>query len=112
MDELAEFYVHTAVVETLLGTNGYGEDTFADPVTLDADAGNGCFLVDGRHLVRTADGEQVISESQLYTKPDNAALFTPNSRVTVNGLTSRVIRANLNTSGPLDLPDHVSVSLA
>lgn len=111
MDDLTEFYVHTAIVETFQGTNGYGEDQYATPVTLDPDAGNGCFIVDGRHLVRTRDGEQVISETQLYTYPSNAPLFLPGSRVTVNGNVSLVIRANLNTSGNLDLPDHVAVSL-
>jgi len=116
-DDMAEFYVQTAVVEKYLGTNGYGEDTFAAPVTLDpADTsahpeGNGCWIDDARKLVRSSDGEQVVSESTLYTYPEHAALFTPNSRVTVNGVPSRVIRANPNTSGDLDLPDHVAVSL-
>lgn len=116
-DDIADFYVQTAIVETYQGTNGYGEDTFAAPVTLDpADVstrpdGNGCWIDDARHLVRTSDSEQVISESTLYTYPDNAALFTPNTRVTVNDNVSRVIKTNLNTSGDLDLPDHVAVSL-
>lgn len=116
-DDLADFYVHTAIVETYEGTNGYGEDVFADPVTLDpADVsvhplGNGCWIDDSRKLVRNSTGEQVVSESTLYTYPSNAALFTPDSRVTVNGAVSRVIKVNSNTSGDLDLPDHVAVTL-
>ncbi|QDZ15782.1 hypothetical protein [Humibacter ginsenosidimutans] len=110
-DDMAEFYIQTAIVETCQGTNGYGEDIFASAVTLDPAADNGCWIDDTRHLVRSTDGEQVMSESTLYTYPANAPLFAPNSRVTVNGDVSRVIKTNLNTSGDLDLPDHVAVSL-
>lgn len=97
-------YVHTVTVETYRGTNGYGEDMFAAPVTVVG------FLDDSRRLVRGADAEQVISESQFYTLPENGALFTAESRVTIAGVTSRVIRTNVNTSGPLGLPDHTVVS--
>lgn len=110
-DDITEFYVDIAVVETITGTTGYGVDVFAAPVTLDPATGNGCYVDDGRRLVRSTTGEQVISESTLYTDPSNAALFTPNSRVTVDGIVSRVIKANLNDSGPLGLPDHLAVTL-
>lgn len=104
-DELEDFYVHTVTVETYLGTNGYGVDAFADPVSVTG------FLNDARHLVRTATSEQVISESQFYTHPENGALFTAESRVTADGVVSRVIRTNVNTSGTLELPDHAVISL-
>lgn len=104
-DELDEFYVHSVLVETYLGTNGYGEDTFAPAIAV------GGFLDDSRKLVRGADAEQVISESQFYTRPENGARFPAESRVTVDGVISRVIRTNTNTSGNLDLPDHAVVSL-
>lgn len=104
-DDLEEFYVHTVLVETYQGTNGYGEDKFASSVAV---AG---FLDDSRKLIRSLTGEQVISESQFYTHPENGALFTADSRVTVDGVVSRVIRTNVNTSGDLDLPDHAVVSL-
>lgn len=102
---ISRFYVHTAIVEMFLGTSGYGVDMFAAPVTVD------CFAADSRKLIRDASGEQVVSESTLYTYPTNAPLFVADSRVTVNGNVSRVIRTNLNDSGPLNLPDHVAVSL-
>ena len=108
---MAEFYLQTAIVETCQGTDGSGEDVFETPVTLDPDGGNGCWIDATSKLVQSTDGEQIISASTLYTYPSNASLFTPNSRVTVNGAISRVIRTNLNTSGALDLPDHVAVSL-
>lgn len=102
---MAEFYVHTAQVEMHLGTNGYGEDIFAAPVDVV------CFADGARKLVRGKDGEQVISESTLATYPINAPLFIADSRVTLNGDVSRVIKTNLADSGDLDLPDHVAVSL-
>lgn len=108
---MADFYVHDAVVETFLGTNGYGEDTFADPFLLDPDQENGCFLLDSRTIVRDKDGQQVVSESTLFTFPANADRFTPDSRVTYRGNVSLVITTNLNDSRELDLPDHLAVSL-
>lgn len=111
VNDIAEFFVHTATVETLAGTTGYGVDLFAAPITLDPATGNGCFIDDTRRMVRSSDGEQVISETTLYTYPANAPYFVPNSRVTIRGVISRVITVNLNDSGPLDLPDHVAVTL-
>jgi hypothetical protein len=104
-DDMAEFYVHTATVEMFLGANGYGEDTFAAPVSVV------CFADDARKLVRGKDGEQVVSESTLYTYPINAPLFTADSRVTLNEAMSRVIKTAVHDSGDLDLPDHTAVTL-
>lgn len=108
---MAEFYNQTVVVETYRGTSGYGVDLFDAPVTLAPDTDTGCFVEGGRNLVRAKDGAQVISESTLYTYPASAPLFAPDSRVTINGVESRVITVNVNASGDLDLPDHVVVSL-
>jgi hypothetical protein len=107
-DELADLYVHTVTVETYLGTSGYGADLFAAPVILFG----GCLVESARRLVRDKDGNEVISETTLYTSPASLALFAPDSRVTtIDGAQSRVIRAALADSGPLALPDHVSVTL-
>jgi hypothetical protein len=113
--DMADFWVHTAAVETFAGVNGYGVDTFAAPVTIT------CLADDSRKLVRNAAGEQVISETTLYTSILNAALFTPDTRVTVLGdadndelnpsQSARVIKVNGNDSGALNLPDHLAVSL-
>lgn len=103
--DLADWYVHTAQVEMFLGVNGYGEDIFAAPVSVV------CFLDDARKLVRNKDGEQVVSETTLATFPVNAPLFTADSKVTVNGAESRVIKTKVGDSGDLDLPDYVAVSL-
>jgi hypothetical protein len=71
--------------------------------------------------VRNGKGEQVISETTLYTSIDNVALFVEKSRVTLlndpdnDGIvpqrTALVIKVNANDSGDLDLPDHLAVSL-
>ena len=105
VNDLAEFYVHTAQVEMFLGTNGYGEDTFAAPVSVV------CFTDEARKLVRDKAGEQVVSETTLATYPVSAPLFVAGSKVTVNGNESRVIKTKLGDSGTLDLPDHIEVSL-
>lgn len=110
--DIADFFWDTATVETYSGTNGVGQDTFAAAVTLSPTNGTGVFSENTRKMVRTANGEQVISETTLYTYVGAAGLFTPNSRVTfADGTVTRVIKANQNNSGPLDLPDHVAVNL-
>lgn len=110
-DELADFYVHTAIVETAQGTDGYGRDHYADPVTLDPGTDSGCFVEQKRRLVLSSDATQVISETTVYAAPSTAALFAPNSRVTIGGVAATVISAAVNDSGDLDLPDHVAVYL-
>jgi hypothetical protein len=112
--DLDEFFVHTASVETWKGAGSNG-DVYAAPVTVL------CFADDARRLVRNANGEQIISETTLYTTNDNVALFVEKSRVTflndpdgdgiVPSRTALVIKVNANDSGALDLPDHLAVTL-
>lgn len=111
IDDIAEFYVHTVTVETFTGTSGYGADVFAAPVTLSPATGDGCLVDDTSELVRTSETETVLSSTTVYTYPASAPLFVVKSRVTINGVVSRVVRANLNDSGPIGLPDHVAVKL-
>lgn len=111
MDELEDFYVHTATLETFTGTDGYGRDQFAGTITLSPTDTYGCFIEQKRRMVRDKDGAEVISETTLYTQPAVAALCTPGSRVTYRGIESRVITASLFDSGGLELPDHTLVAL-
>ena len=104
-EEIEEFFVHTVTVETYLGTNGYGEDVFDTPVSVDG------FLLESRRLVRDKTGAQVVSGSTFHAAPADAAQFLPDSKVTVNGNATRVITCALNTSGDLDLPDHMAAAL-
>jgi hypothetical protein len=113
-NELDEFFVHTASVATYQGEGSNGA-VYAAPVTVQ------CFADDSRKLVRNSNGEQVISETTLYTSIDNVALFVEKSRVTmindpdsdniVPQRTALVIKVNANDSGALDLPDHLAVTL-
>lgn len=112
--DLDEFFVHTAKVETYLRDNSNGA-VYAAPVTV------ACFADDSRKLVRNGKGDQVISETTLYTSIDNAHLFAEKSRVTMQNdpdsddlvpqRTALVIKINANDSGALDLPDYLAVSL-
>ena len=114
---ISKFFVHTATVEQFQGTNGYGQDVFAAAVTVP------CFTDDSRKLVRSKTGEEVVSETTLYTSAADGVYFQENSRVTmptnVNTVDgdplppriSRVIKVNINDSGSLGLPDHAEVNL-
>lgn len=104
MDELAEFHVHTAVVETFEGTGAYG-DVYAAPATVS------CLAEAKRRLVRSKDGEEVVSETSLYMTVADGGRFVPDSRVTVGGHTSFVITNSTNDAPGLDLPDHATVTL-
>ncbi len=105
MSDIAVFFVHTATVEPFLNTSGYGIDLFGPAVTV------ACFADDTRHQIRSTSGELVISETTLYASVADAPTFAINSRVTVNGNVSRVMKVNTNDSGPLGLPDHCAVNL-
>ncbi|WP_434315839.1 hypothetical protein [Leifsonia sp. P73] len=121
-DDFDDFFVHTAKVETYLRDNSNGA-VYAAPIILSPgdNPPNGVFADDSRKLVRNGKGDQVISETTLYTSIDNVALFVEKSRVTLlndpdkDGIvpqrTALVIKVNANDSGDLDLPDHLAVSL-
>lgn len=106
MSELADFMVHTVTVRTLLGSGGMG-DVYAEPIVLSV------FADDKRRLVRAPDATQVISETTVYdVDTAHGPLFAPGSEVDLpSGRTATVITVAVRTSGPLDLPDHVEVSL-
>lgn len=110
-DELADFFAHTVSVETWLGTSGYGVDTFAAPVTLSPTTDTGCLVEGTRRVVRDKDGQQVVSETTVYARTAAAALFAPDSRVTIGGVESRVITVATNELDALDLPSHIVVAL-
>jgi hypothetical protein len=103
---ISDFYIHTATVETFTGTGARGP-AFAAPI---AKAG---FAEDGRKLVRNATGQEVVSETTWFTSLDDVALYTADSKVTVNGRTARVIIAKRRDLGALG-PEvsHLEVNLA
>jgi hypothetical protein len=100
-----EFYVHTASAEPFLFTNSLGVDLFGPAVTVPG------FNDTTRRQVRSADGQIVISAGSFYTYPANASSMPIDARVTIDGSVTRVMTSTLNTSGALDLPDHLDVTL-
>lgn len=82
----------TVEVQAYGGEGAYGPSYGAPASTL-------CQLDAGRRLVRSSDGDEVVSESTLRLSPDLdpaldlEALFVPESLVSVRGRQSRVITA-------------------
>lgn len=87
----------TVSVETHSGEGAYG------PVYETDGSGNPVvhtirWNYDGtRRLVRGANGEEVVSEGTGQAHPDDAAQFTPESRLTIDGRTSTVLAVNPQT---------------
>lgn len=109
MTELAGFWVHTITVETYKGQGSSGP-VYAIPVSVTG------FLDTTADLARTGAVEEATSASSMfYTDPANAALFTPQTRVTSSALggdgKATVVKVNSLTSVGLGLPDHVEVAL-
>lgn len=99
----ADFAATTVTIETKTGTGANG-DVYAAAVT------RAVFLEDGRHLVRDATGQQVVSESTLYADPADALLFQPDSRITLPTRVAYVILAKSRAIGDPDV-DHTEVTL-
>ena len=97
--------VHTVTVVTKSGEDPWGNTNtvLSDPIP--------GFLIDSRELVRSVSGDQVVSESTFYTGKEHAPLFLPESLVHLPDRVSTVIRCAVADSGPLDLPDHIAVTL-
>ncbi len=109
MNGVPRWFVYTVTVETYLGAGAYG-DTFAAPVVLAPP--NGCWVDNASKLVLNKDGVEMVSQTTVATSTANFPLFTPESRVTINGVISRVIKVNNGDSGSLNLPtDHLEVNL-
>lgn len=100
-----DFMVHTVTVETKAGEDSWGNtlSTLSAPIP--------GFLDDTRALVRTAAGDQVVSESTFYTGAEHAGTFAPESVVHLPGRDATVIKCAGADSGALQLPDHVAVTL-
>lgn len=73
-------------VEAYSGEGGDGT-LYEPPVTV---LGKVAYM---RQQVRDAVGEETVSEVTAYLHPDDAAPFTPDSRVTIDGRLSTVITA-------------------
>lgn len=99
-----EMYVHTAAVQTYLGTGPNG-DTFATTVNVP------CFADDQQNVTVNGTSVAVTDATNLYADPSWLATLTPNSKVVVNGQSARVISVKRHLSGSLLLPDHLEVTI-
>jgi len=97
-------FQHSATVETFTGSGPNG-DTYAAPV-----AKRG-FLDDGVQLVATERGSQLVQASKWYTSLTDADLYTPGTRIAVNGRTVVVDKVRRRSGGGLNLPDHLECDL-
>ena len=102
---LGSIFVHTVTVETFGGAGPSG-DTYAAPVVVRG------FLDDGLVRMMDSGGEQIIQKSVFYAALADAAKFTPESRVTVNGRASQVTQVRKRAGGSLfGAVEHVEVDL-
>lgn len=62
MGEFAEFFTQTAAIERATGTSSWGDTTYAASVDIDARVEH------DRREVLTAEGQEVVSETQLFTE--------------------------------------------
>jgi hypothetical protein len=104
-DELDDFLVHTVTITPKVGDGAYGAQ-FGAPVP-DVPA----WVDDTRRLVRDADGAEVVSSSTVFLRTGTDC--PPGSLIALpSGRSAEVIAVAVRDSGPLDLPDHVEVSVA
>lgn len=105
MAEIPRFLLrHTVTVEPRTGSGAYG-DTYGDAVPVR------CFRDEKRRLVRSLDGNQVVSETTLYCRLTHDTDFPADSRVTWDGRTSYVITAARHDDADLGAWQHLEVNL-
>lgn len=111
VDELEDFYVHTAIVRSSKGVNSQGVTLYTESEPFP------CFFADGSKLVRDSQGQRIVGSSTITCNNQHAPLFKPGSQVLkVNEDKSRTVKGsvvivNVADSGDLELPDHTTVSL-
>ena len=106
-DLLAAWWQHQVVVERYTGSAAYG-DTYAAPVTITG------LVDDSRKLVRTQQGDEVVSSATVYF-PASTADIPLGSRVTLpatfGSLEGSVIESKRHDAGTQPTPDHLEVAL-
>lgn len=103
---LPEFLLrHEVTIEPYVGPDSWSNPQYGFPVTVR------CFVDNKRRLVRTPDGQEIVSESTVYAPLDTDC--PPNSRVTLppDGRIARVIDAKRRDGGGLPTPDHLEIML-
>lgn len=90
-------------VETYDGQGAYGE-IYGPPRTVR------CLVDDRRRLVRTAQGDEVVSETTIVC--DLGEDIPPESRITVGGRATTVIATTRMDGGTLPTPRYLELALA
>ena len=80
----------SVTVETYGGDGSYGP-VYASPLTI------ACNVEMKNRLVRSANGDEYVSQPRLTVHPADVAAFTPETRVTVQGRASTVLSVALMT---------------
>lgn len=105
MSALTALFVHTASVETFLGSSATG-DAYAAPVTVMG------FLDDGIVRVQTSTSEELVQKAMFYAALSDAPTFTLQSRVTVNGRAAQVTAVRERSGATLlSAVEHIEVDL-
>ena len=104
MDLGGLFFKMSATVETHQGAGPSG-DLFAAAVTKSG------FLDDGERLVQTETGQVLVSQTKWYTALADADLYTPDSRLTVNGRVCYVTVVRRRDADGFGGPSHLEVEL-
>jgi hypothetical protein len=113
-DVFSDWLTHTVVVERYLGVGIEGA-LFDTPIIVGGDSSeiNGAevMIEPTRRLIRSSDGNEIVSETTLYVSAQARDIFVMHSRVELpNGTISTVERvAELDVFG---LFDHLVVNLA
>ena len=103
--DISRLFVHTASVETFLGSGPTG-DLYAAPVTVKG------FLDDGvMRQVVSGGGEVQVAQTKFYCALSDASKFTPESRVTVNSRVTQVNELHRRDADGFGGPSHTEVDL-
>ena len=103
--DISRMFVHTADVETFLGSGPTG-DRYAAPVTVKG------FLDDGIvRQVGSGGAEVQVAQTKWYCDLSEAWRFVPESRVTVNGRPTQVNYVRRRDADGFGGPSHTEVDL-
>ena len=94
---------HTITVEPYTGSGAYGA-TYGTPVDVE------CRVEDTVRLVRSADGDEVVSSTTVVC--DVGTVIPAESRVTVKGRVTTVLAVSDPSTGGRSELDHLEVALA
>ena len=101
--------IRRSLLKDLVGVETYSGDSAYGPI-YSASVNVDCNIDTTRRLVRTASGDEVVSEATLHVHPDDEALFTPESRILLATRTTTVLAVSRKTfRGTIS---HVEVSCA